>query len=163
MDLSASKSSTSGATQSRRQQTSETELQAQAEEQYDRLVQEVRVLESYYQEATSRLQSASDALNETRSSIEAVDGLAKSPKSEVLLSIGSGVLLPMKEVEVKKYLISVGAGIAIEKDVTSVRAFLDARQREIQQAVSMLEQQRREINTRLEAGKSALKQITGQS
>jgi prefoldin alpha subunit len=161
--LSGSKLPVGSATQSRRQQASETELQAQAEQQFERLVQEVRVLEGYYQEATSRVQSASDALTETRSAIEAVDGLAKSPKSEVLLSIGAGILLPLKEVEAKKYLISVGAGVAIEKDVLSVRAFLETRQKEIQQAVSMLEQQRREIGTRLEAGKSALQQITGQS
>jgi len=121
------------------------------------------MLEGYYQEATDRTQSAFDALNETRSAIDAVDGLAKSPKSEVLLSVGAGVLLPVKEVEVKKYLISVGAGVAIEKDVPAVRAFLEARQKEIQQAVTMLEQQRREIGTRLEAGRSALQQITGRS
>ena len=148
-------------TQSKQQ--SEAELQAQAEQQLERLVQEVRALEGYYQELTQREQSASNALSETRSAIDAVDGLAKNPKSEVLLPIGAGILLPLKEVEAKKYLISVGAGVAIEKDVPSVRAFLATRQKEIQQAVTALEQQRREIGTRLDAGKSALQQITGQS
>ena len=141
---------------------SEAELQAQAEQQLDRLVNEVRLLEGYYQEVTVREQSASNALTETRSAIEAIDGLSENPKSEVLLPIGAGILLPLKDVETRKYIVSVGAGIAIEKDVVAVRNFLDERQKEVQSAVTGLAQQRREIGSRLEAGKSALRQITGQ-
>ena len=142
---------------------SDEELHAQAEQQLERLVNEVRVLEGYFQEVTARAQSASNALSETRSAIEAIEGLSASSKSEVLLPIGAGILLPLKDVESKKYLVSVGAGVAIEKDMTSVKVFLEDRQKEVQSAVSALEQQRREIGSRLEAGKSALRQITGDS
>jgi len=137
-------------------------MQAQAEQQLERLVNEVRLLESYYQEVTVREQSASNALTETRSALEAIDGLTNAPKSEVLLPIGAGILLPLKDVETRRYLVSVGAGVAIEKNVESVRTFLEERKKEVQSAVSALAQQRREIGSRLEAGKNALRQITGQ-
>jgi prefoldin alpha subunit len=159
-ELSGSRLPISGASQ---KQASERDLQERAERQLNNLVSEIRLLESYYQEVVAREQAVSDALTETRSAVEAIDGLAKNPKAEVLLPLGAGILLPAKELEPKKYVVSVGSGVAIEKDVDSARTFLQSRQKELESGISSLEQQRREIGSRLEAGRSALKSITGQA
>jgi prefoldin alpha subunit len=135
----------------------------QAEQQLNQLVSEIRVLEAYYNEIVSRIQAATAALSDVRSAIQAVDGLAQNQKQEMLFPIGGGLLLPLNDVEAKRLIVSVGAGVAIEKDLDSSKAFLQARQKEVERAVGALEQQRREIGSRLEAGRSMLQQITGQS
>lgn|SRR5579875_1531875 len=141
----------------------EQELQAQAEQQLNQLVSELRVLEAYYQEVSARQQAASAALTDTRSALEAITGLAKSPKNEVLIPIGAGLLLPAKDLDASRFVVSVGAGVALEKDLASATQFLENRQKELQSALSSIDQQRREIGSRLEAGRAALQELTGQS
>ncbi|MGI0091703.1 MAG: hypothetical protein ACREBS_08340, partial [Nitrososphaerales archaeon] len=72
-------------------------------------------------------------------------------------------LLRAKNLEVKKLVLSVGAGIAIEKDLDSAKAFLQAREKEFESAALSFEQQRKEVSSRLEAGRTILQQLTGQS
>ena len=141
----------------------EQELQAQAEQQLNQLVGELRVLEAYYQEILSREQAASAALTDARSALEALKGLAEHPRSEVLLPIGAGLLLSAKDLEVSKIIVSVGAGVAIERDIESAKLFLQAREKELDRAVTTLDQQRREVGSRLESGRAALQQLTGQA
>ncbi len=135
----------------------------QAERQLNQLVSELRLLEQYYSEISTRLQAASAGLSDIRSAILAVDGLAKNQKSDMLVPIGGGLLLPIGSVEAKRVVMSVGAGVAIEKDLDSARAYLQAREKELEKAVQALDQQRREIGSRLETGRAVLQQVTGQA
>ena len=137
--------------------------QEQAEQQLNQLVSEIRTLEAYYNEIVSRMQSASNGLTEFRAAIQAVDALNQGQKSDLLIPIGGGLLLPVSEVETKRLILSVGAGVAIEKDMDSAKSFLQAREKELERAVDALEQQRKEIGSRLESGKAVLQQLTGQS
>ncbi|MHB8567653.1 MAG: prefoldin subunit alpha [Nitrososphaerales archaeon] len=141
----------------------EQELQAQAEQQLNQLIGELRLLEAYYQEVSTRQQTASAALSDSRSALEALTGLSKNPKSEILLPIGAGLLLPAKDIEVKSVVVSVGSGVALEKSVTSATLFLETRQKELQSALVTLDQQRREIGARIEAGRATLQELSGQS
>ena len=70
---------------------------------------------------------------------------------------------PVSEIEAKTLILSVGAGVAVEKDLNSCKAFLQAREKELEKAISALEQQRREIGSRLDSGRAVLQRITGQS
>ena len=135
----------------------------QAEQQLNQLVSEIRILESYYNEIVTRIQTASAALSDMRSAVQSIDGLAQNSNGDFLLPIGGGLLLPTNNLDPKRLILSVGAGVAIEKDFDSAKAFLIAREKELQTAMSSLEQQRREISSRLDAGKDLLQQITGQS
>ena len=137
--------------------------QEQAEQQLNQLVSEIRTLEAYYNEIVSRMQAASNGLTEFRAAIQAVDALNQGQKSDLLIPIGGGLLLPVSEVETKRLILSVGAGVAIEKDMDSTKSFLQAREKELERAVDALEQQRKEIGSRLESGKAVLQQLTGQS
>jgi len=85
------------------------------------------------------------------------------PKNDLLIPIGGGLLLPVSDVEGKRLILSVGAGVAIEKDLDSSKAFLQAREKELERAASALEQQRREIGSRLESSRAVLQRLTGQS
>ncbi len=98
-----------------------------------------------------------------RSAIQSIDGLAQNANGDFLIPIGGGLLLPASNLDSKKLILSVGAGVAIEKDLDSAKTFLQAREKEYEIALNSLEQQRREVGSRLEAGRNLLQQITGQS
>ena len=135
----------------------------QAEQQLNQLVSEVRTLEAYYNEIVARIQAASAGLSDIRAAVQALDALANNQSGEFLVPIGGGILLPLKNVETNKLILSVGAGVAVEKSVDSSKIFLQAREKELEKALSALEQQRREIGSRLETGRSVLQRITGQT
>lgn len=137
--------------------------QEQAEQQLNQLVGEIRVLEAYYNELVTRIQTASAGISDARSSMDSIDSLVKNPGGEFLLPLGSGLLLPANALTAKTLIVSVGAGVAIEKDFDSAKAFLITREKELQAALNSLEQQRREIGSRLESGRALLQQITGQN
>ncbi len=141
---------------------SDAELQRQAEQQLNQLVAEIRMLETYYQEISSRVQAASAALSDSRAALHAIEEFGKSPSSDLLVPIGGGVFLPTNGVEVKRVVLSVGAGVAIEKDTDYAKIFLQARQKELETAITTLDQQRKEIGSRLDAGRAMLQQISGQ-
>src|SRR5580704_1548273 len=102
----------------------------QAEQQLNQLVSEIRTLEAYYNEIVSRIQAASGGLSDFRAAIQGVDALIQNPKSELLVPIGGGLLLPVNNIEAKSLILSVGAGVAIEKDLNSCKVFLQAREKE---------------------------------
>jgi len=135
----------------------------QAERQLNQLVSEIQTLESYYNDILSRIQAASAGLSDFRAAIQAVDALMQSQKNDLLIPIGGGLLLPVSDVEGKHLILSVGAGIAIEKDLESSKAFLQAREKELERAANALEQQRREIGSRLESSRAVLQRLTGQA
>jgi prefoldin alpha subunit len=135
----------------------------QAERQLNQLVNEIQTLEAYYNDILSRIQAASAGLSDFRAALLAVDSFMQSSKSDLLIPIGGGLLLPVSEVEGKRLIVSVGAGIAIEKDLDSTKTFLQAREKELERAATALEQQRREIGSRLESSRSVLQRLTGQA
>lgn len=137
--------------------------QEQAEQQLNQLVGEIRILEAYYNELVAKIQTASAGISDARSSRESIDSLVKNPGGEFLLPLGSGLLLPANGLNAKALIVNVGAGVAIEKDFDSAKALLMAREKELETALNSLEQQRREIGSRLDAGRSLLQQITGQN
>ena len=137
--------------------------QEQAEQQLNQLLSEIRTLEAYYNEIVARIQAASAAVSDIRSAVLSIDCLAQNQNEDFLLPIGAGMLLPAANLSTKRLIVNVGGGVAIEKDLDSAKAFLKARERELETALNSLEQQRREISSRLEAGRNILQQITGQS
>lgn len=135
----------------------------QAERQLNQLITEIQTLEAYYNDILARIQAASAGLSDFRAAIHAVDTLMQSQKSDLLLPIGGGLLLPVNDVETKKLILSVGAGVAIEKDLDSSKVFLQAREKELERAATALEQQRRDISSRLDQSKAVLQRLTGQA
>jgi prefoldin alpha subunit len=131
------------------------------QEQFNQLLQEVRILEAYYQEITSRQQTVSAALVETRAASEAINSLTKSESNELLIPVGAGTLIYASTTGLKRAIVSVGAGVAIEKDVEAAKAFLQARRQDLEKAMTSLEGQRKEIGTRLDAGRATIQRITG--
>jgi prefoldin alpha subunit len=138
-----------------------TPKEQQIQEQFNQLVAEVRLLEAYYQEITGRQQTVSAALLDTRSALEALDILSKSQKNELLVPVGAGTLIFASSEALDRIIVSVGAGVAIEKNLESAKTFLQARRQELEKAITSLESQRKEIGSRLEVGRATIQRITG--
>lgn len=135
----------------------------QAERQLNQLVAEIQTLESYYNDVISRIQAASAGLSDFRAALQALDVLMQNQKNDLLLPIGGGLLLPVSDVEAKRLILSIGAGVAVEKDLESAKAFLQAREKELERAATALEQQRREVGSRLDSSRAVLQRLTGQA
>jgi prefoldin alpha subunit len=135
--------------------------QQQIQEQFNQLVGEVRLLEAYYQEVVARQQSVSAALVDTRAALDAIDTISKSESNELLVPIGGGTLMFATSSNTDKLILSVGAGVAIEKSRDYAKIFLRGRQQELERAVSSLEGQRKEIGSRLEVGRATIQRIAG--
>jgi prefoldin alpha subunit len=134
----------------------------QAEQRLNQLVTEIRLLEAYYQEVELRQQTVSAALSDTRAASESLNALSLSDERELLIPVGGGILLPVKAPPLKKLIVNVGAGVAVEKTPDSAKLFLQEREKELEKTATGLEQQRREIGARLEAGRAALQQLARQ-
>ena len=102
----------------------------------------------------------SGALVDARAALEALDRLSKSEKNELLVPIGGGILLRVDSPPIDKLVVSVGASVAIEKTGESAKAFLQSRKQELEKAVTSLEQQRKEIGSRLEVGRATLQRMS---
>jgi prefoldin alpha subunit len=133
----------------------------QIQEQFNQLVGEVRLLEAYYQEVVARQQSVSAALVDTRAALDAIDTISKSESNELLVPIGGGTLMFATSSNTDKLILSVGAGVAIEKSRDYAKTFLQGRRQELERAVSSLEGQRKEIGSRLEVGRATIQRIAG--
>ncbi len=131
-----------------------------AQQKFNQLVQEVRILETYYQEIISRQQAISSGIADARAALDALDGLSKSEQTDLLVPIGGGTLLPVSSPPLERLVVSIGAGVAMEKDVASAKAFLTARRQELEKAITALEEQRKEIGSRLEAQRAVLQRMT---
>jgi prefoldin alpha subunit len=133
------------------------------QEQFNQLVAEVRLLEAYYQEVTNRQQSVSAALIDARAALDALDTLSKSENNELLVPVGAGTLIFATAKALDKIIVSVGAGVAIEKNLESAKSFLQSRRQDLEKAITSLESQRKEIGSRLEVGRATIQRIAGSS
>jgi prefoldin alpha subunit len=135
----------------------------EVQQQFNQLVAEVRLLESYYQEIVTRQQSLSAALIDTRAALEALESLPITDNAELLVPIGGGTLLPVSAPPIKNVVVSVGAGVAVEKTRDTAKSYLEGRRSELEKGVSTLEQQRKEIGSRLDVGRATLQRIAESS
>ncbi len=140
-------------------QASDQAKQQEVQQQFNNLVAEVRLLESYYQEVVGRQQQVSGALIDTRAALEALEALPLADSADLLIPIGGGTLIPVQAPPIKNVVVSVGAGVAIEKNRDSAKEYLQARRSELEKAVTNLEQQRKEIGSRLEVGRATIQRI----
>ena len=132
------------------------------EETINALVVESRVLESTYNEFTSRQNLLERALLETRAALDAIAGLTGSPSKEILTQIGGGAMLRSPPPSVDKVLVSVGAGVVIEKPMDEAKALLEARNRDVEKTILSLANQRNEIADRINSDRQALNTLLSQ-
>ena len=133
--------------------------QSAEEDRVNALVLEIRVLESTYNELTSRQSLLERALIENRAALEALKGLSEHPSDEILTQIGAGAMLRSQPPATDKVLIGVGSSVVIEKPRAEAVAVLEGRSRDVEKTLVSVIGQRNEIAERLEADRQVLNVI----
>jgi prefoldin alpha subunit len=130
-----------------------------SEDKVNNLAVEIRVLESTYNELTSRQNLLERALIENRAALDAIKGLGDKKVGEVLTQVGGGAMLRSSPPKVDKVLVSVGADVVLEKPHEEALAIIEERTKEVERSILSIVGQRDEIKQRLEADQELLQRL----
>lgn len=125
------------------------------EETANNLLVEIRVLESTYNELSSRQNLLERALLESRAALDAIKGL-NGQATEVLTQIGGGALLRSQPPSTDRVLVSIGANVVVEKPKDEAVAILEERSREFEKTIMSIIGQRNEIAQRLNSDREIM-------
>ncbi len=130
-----------------------------SEEQAQQLMQQMQMLETYFSELSQREGTFLSVLREATAAIESIKSLSQKPESETLVPIGMGTYIPTKISSNSKIVLSIGAGVAVEKDFPSAINYLEAHIKEIEVALQDNAAKKQDAAARLEQGREQINQL----
>ncbi len=130
-----------------------------SEEQAQQLMQQMQMLETYFSELSQREGTFLSVLREATAAIESIKSLSQKPESETLVPIGIGTYIPTKISSNSKIVLSIGAGVAVEKDFSSAINYLEAHIKEIEVALQDNAAKKQDAAVRLEKGREQINQL----
>ena len=130
-----------------------------SEEQAQQLMQQMQMLETYFSELSQREGTFLSVLREATAAIESIKSLSQKPESETLVPIGIGTYIPTKISSNSKIVLSIGAGVAVEKDFPSAINYLEAHIKEIEVALQDNAAKKQDAAERLEQGREQINQL----
>jgi prefoldin alpha subunit len=142
-----------GSDQSRQQEL------AAIEQRINELVQQSRILEAYMNDVMTRQVTVSKLMEEAHLASNTIQTITSESDVESLMPIGIGVYVKSVVPPVKKLLINLDAGVAIEKSREDALNYVETRIKEYEVAARQLESQRQEIAMRLNQLQSQINQM----
>ena len=130
-----------------------------SEEQAQQLMQQMQMLETYFSDLSQREGTFLSVLREATAAIESIKSLSQKPESETLVPIGIGTYIPTKISSNSKIVLSIGAGVAVEKDFPSAINYLEAHIKEIEVALQDNTAKKQDAAARLEQGREQINQL----
>ena len=130
-----------------------------SEEQAQQLMQQMQMLETYFSDLSQREGTFLGVLREATAAIESMKSLSQKPESETLVPIGIGTYVPTKISSNSKIVLSIGAGVAVEKDFPSAINYLEAHIKEIEVALQDNAAKKQDAAVRLEQGREQINQL----
>jgi len=130
-----------------------------SEEQAQQLMQQMQMLETYFSDLSQREGTFLSVLREATAAIESMKSLSQKSESETLVPIGIGTYVPTKISSNSKIVLSIGAGVAVEKDFPSAINYLEAHIKEIEVALQDNAAKKQDAATRLEQGREQINQL----
>jgi len=130
-----------------------------SEEQAQQLMQQMQMLETYFSDLSQREGTFLSVLREATAAIESMKSLSQKPESETLVPIGIGTYVPTKISSNSKIVLSIGAGVAVEKDFPSAINYLEAHIKEIEVALQDNAAKKQDAAARLEQGREQINQL----
>ena len=130
-----------------------------SEEQTQQLMHQMQMLETYFSELSQREGTFLSVLREATAAIESIKSLSQKPESETLVPIGIGTYVPTKISSNSKIVLSIGAGVAVEKDFPSAINYLEAHIKEIEVALQDNAAKKQDAAARLEQGREQINQL----
>ncbi|MDG6939845.1 MAG: prefoldin subunit alpha [Nitrososphaerota archaeon] len=108
-----------------------------------------RMLEEYYADLQLRENFLARILAENKASIQSLESLDETKEMELAVPVGAGAYLFVQYSGARKVLLNVGSGVVMEKPKSEAITFIEARVREIEQALREVLRQKNEVGNRL--------------
>jgi prefoldin alpha subunit len=132
---------------------------AAMEQRINELVQQSRILEAYMNDIMTRQVTVSKLMEEAHLASNTIQNIHSESDVESLMPIGIGVYVKTTVPPIKKLLINLDAGVAIEKSREDALNYVETRIKEYEVAARQLEAQRQEIAMRLNQLQSQINQM----
>ena len=132
---------------------------AAMEQRINELVQQSRILEAYMNDIMTRQVTVSKLMEEAHLASNTIQNITSESDVESLMPIGIGVYVKTIVAPIKKLLISLDAGVAIEKSREDALNYVETRIKEYEVAARQLEAQRQEIAMRISQLQSQINQM----
>ena len=132
---------------------------AAIEQRINELVQQSRILEAYMNDVMTRQVTVSKLMEEAHLASNTIQTITSESDVDSLMPIGIGVYVKSVVPPVKKLLINLDAGVAIEKTREDALNYVETRIKEYEVAARQLEAQRQEIAMRLNQLQSQINQM----
>ena len=130
-----------------------------SEEQAQRLMQQMQMLETYFTDLSQREGTLLNVLREAIAAIESIKAIRQKPDSEILVPIGMGTFIHTKISSNEKIVLNIGAGVAMEKTYDSAINYLEAKIKEIEVALQDTSAKKQDAVNRLEHGREQLNML----
>jgi prefoldin alpha subunit len=124
--------------------------QAALEQRVNEMMQQARVLEVQLNEIISREAAVGRLIEEAKLASSAVQEVKSEAEIESYVPVGIGVHMKVSVPPVKKLLINIGAGVAIEKSREDTINYIESRLKEFEIALKQLVGQKQQISLRME-------------
>jgi prefoldin alpha subunit len=132
---------------------------AAMEQRINELVQQSRILEAYMNDIMTRQVTVSKLMEEAHLASNTIQNITSESDVESLMPIGIGVYVKTTVPPIKKLLINLDAGVAIEKSREDALNYVETRIKEYEVAARQLEAQRQEITMRINQLQSQINQM----
>jgi len=132
---------------------------AAMEQKINELVQQSRILEAYMNDIMTRQLTVSKLMEEAHLASNTIQNITSESDVESLMPIGIGVYVKTTVPPIKKLLINLDAGVAIEKSREDALNYVETRIKEYEVAARQLEAQRQEIAMRINQLQSQINQM----
>ncbi|HEX2557214.1 MAG TPA: prefoldin subunit alpha [Nitrososphaera sp.] len=132
---------------------------AAMEQRINEMVQQSRVLEAYMNDVMTRQVTVTKLMEEARMASTTIQGISQDSEVESLMPVGIGVYVKTTVPPVKKLVVTLDAGVALEKTREDALNYVEARIKEYEVAARQLEAQRQEIAMRMEQMQAHINQM----
>jgi prefoldin alpha subunit len=122
---------------------------AAAEQKISEMVQQSKILESYLNDILTREAALTRLIGEAQLASEGLQSLSSDAPVETMVPLGIGTYVRSTIEPVKNLLVSVGAGIAIEKSKNETISYIESKIKEFEIGIGQLNRQKEQITTRL--------------
>jgi prefoldin alpha subunit len=132
---------------------------AAMEQRINELVQQSRILEAYMNDVITRQVTVGKLIEEAHLASNTIQNITSESDVDSLMPIGIGVYVKTTVPPIKKLLINLDAGVAIEKSREDALNYVETRIKEYEVAARQLEAQRQEIAMRINQLQSQINQM----
>jgi prefoldin alpha subunit len=132
---------------------------AETEQRINDMVQQSRVLEAYMNDVMTRQVTVTRLMEEARLASTTIQNITSESEVESLMPMGIGVYVKTMVPPIKKLLVNLGAGVAVEKSREDALNYVEVRIKEYEVAARQLEAQRQEIAMRMDQLQSQINQM----